>query len=396
MTENRRTVLVVDDQSNWRDVMVALLKDDFAVFQASSHNAALKAILEQDPPFHVVVTDIRLVDEETANEGGLTLLEQLNKMGTETQTIVITGYPTIETARTALGQLQAFDYILKVPEHGKFSPAEFRRTVQQAAEKAERQRPRAFVRSDWHILVIENNEARRKKLVDILVSDGYRVDELQDTTDLDQQLKNQDKPYNLMIVNEMYMGKEAALASTVRRYHPECRIIILTEQNIGDILRPIQEGSALSALTIRDDVFDPWVFRETVQRAFAPDAIKYAVASFEGVMEEQSLRIGVSYTLSIRLQDSREVGASAIWLAPPVGKRNRIQLKVFIHAPQMSLRPDSESYWEIPHQGRQRPFCVEVTPQAEQKAIIMIDLEQDNRWLGRIEKEVIVNNMGPV
>jgi nucleoside phosphorylase len=59
----------------------------------------------------------------------------------------------------------------------------------------------------------------------------------------------------------------------------------------------------------------------------------------------------------------------------------------------MKLRPNSEAYWEIPHQGRPRPFLIEVTPQFEQKAIITIDLEQDKRWLGRIEKEVIVDDI---
>jgi len=396
MVENRRTVLVVDDQPNWLDLMVTLLKDEFAVSQSSSYSEALEAILNQNPPFHVVVTDIRLADNEETNEQGLALVEQLNILGAETQTVVITGYPTIETARRALGSLQAFDYLLKVPDPKRedFNPAEFRRTVQQAAEKAERQRPGAFVRSDWHILVIEPNEAWRQKLVKILLSDGYHVDELQDVMSLDEWLKDQKKPYELIIVNEMFMDREDTLISTVRSLHPECRLVILTEQNIGEILRRIQEGAVLSALTIREDVFDQWVFRETIHRIFAPTAIKYALVSFNEVSEGRPLQVGTPYTLSIRLQDSREVGATAVWLAPPTGKHRRIQIKVFIHATQMKLRPDSEAYWDIPHLGRPQPFMVEVTPQAAQRAFLVIDLEQDNRWLGRIEKEVDVVNAG--
>jgi DNA-binding NtrC family response regulator len=390
MIENLQTVLVVDDQPEWLDLMVTLLKDDFAVFQASSHNAALKVILEQDPPFHVVVTDLRLIDKPN-NEEGLTLIEQLNRAGGETQTIVITGYPTIDTTRKALGQLRAFDYLLKVPENGDFNPAEFRRTVWRAAQQAERWRSNAFVRSDWHILVIESNDIRRKTLAEILNSDGYRVDELSDIVDLAYQLNRQEKPYDLMMVNELFIERDANLAPMVQRYHPECQIIILTEKTIDNTLRNIQEGIALRALPIHTDKFDPQILREAVKQVFAPATLKYAIASFEGTVEGQPLQVGVPYNLSIQLQDIREIGATAIWLGPSFGKYKNTHLKVFVQAREMKLRPDSEAAWNIPSHGRPNPFIVEVTPQTEQTTTITIELTKNNHLLGRIEKEVTVD-----
>jgi ActR/RegA family two-component response regulator len=139
------SLLIVDDQANWRDVLVGLFKNSFNVVSTSSYGDALKSIRRQHPSFHVVITDMRLNDEEQSNEDGLKLIEELNKDGSETKSIVITGYPTVGSARRALAQLQAYDYFEKHPSDGtSFDIAAFRSRVQNAAEEAELQRLNNF------------------------------------------------------------------------------------------------------------------------------------------------------------------------------------------------------------------------------------------------------------
>lgn len=102
--KSRRSVLVVDDQESWRDLLCELLEDEFEVERAGNYLEAQEFVLKQKPPFHVVVSDIRLIDRDSKNEDGLRLVEELNRLGDQTKIVVITGYPTIGNRQTRLGQ----------------------------------------------------------------------------------------------------------------------------------------------------------------------------------------------------------------------------------------------------------------------------------------------------
>ena len=58
-------------------------------------------------PIEVAILDIRL-----KKISGVDMLEELKKISPHTQVIMLTGYPTLETARQAQ-QLGAFDYCIK-------------------------------------------------------------------------------------------------------------------------------------------------------------------------------------------------------------------------------------------------------------------------------------------
>lgn len=137
--KKKYSVLVIDDQDNWRDLLCEILEAQFEVSSARDYKSALAAIYRQHPPFHVVVTDLRLEDEKTGNQDGLRLAEFLNRQGEGTKTILVTGYPTIATAKRALSQLGAYDYLEKHPSDGsKFNSEEFQVSVQGAAQMAEK------------------------------------------------------------------------------------------------------------------------------------------------------------------------------------------------------------------------------------------------------------------
>jgi DNA-binding NtrC family response regulator len=133
--EEKRAVLIVDDQDNWRTFLAEILLDEYQVTTAADYNGALKALDYQNPPFHVAVVDIRLDDADVANEQGLNLISVLKARRGLTNSIVLTGYPTVRTVKKALRDLQAFDYFEKVPEDGAgFNLAGFRRSVRRAAD----------------------------------------------------------------------------------------------------------------------------------------------------------------------------------------------------------------------------------------------------------------------
>ena len=140
MGSNKRAVLIVDDQENWRNLFRELLEVEHEVTAVDSYNKALKAMSQRDPPYHVVITDIRLVDASTRNEDGLRLAEKISKSKNLTELIVVTGYPTIETSKRAVGALHAFEYLEKYPLSGEFDPREFQKIVKRAAEVANRKR----------------------------------------------------------------------------------------------------------------------------------------------------------------------------------------------------------------------------------------------------------------
>ena len=142
ISKSKRPVLIVDDQKNWRDLLAELLEGEFDVTKVSNYAEAVQH-LQTRSPFHVVVSDQRLEDQDEKNEDGLRLIEHLKQRTKQTKAIIVTGYPTISAANKALGQyhgLQAYAYLEKHPPTGEFNTNEFFNLVKKAADEAERAR----------------------------------------------------------------------------------------------------------------------------------------------------------------------------------------------------------------------------------------------------------------
>lgn len=136
MATIKPSILVVDDQENWLILLKEILISKFDVTAVSSYEQALKKIASKTPPYHVVITDMRLIDTEKGNEHGLKLIEKLNH--SDTKSVIITGYPTITTMQKAAFGLQVAYYFEKVPSDGEpFNVNEFLNIVHQAARDAE-------------------------------------------------------------------------------------------------------------------------------------------------------------------------------------------------------------------------------------------------------------------
>lgn len=108
------SVLIVDNDQDYLETLKEFLEIEFSVSSANNPKQALQIIQRQKPPFQVVITDLRLLnDDDERDESGLDLLKKIKRRGDNTQTILLTSFPTYESARKALGEYSAFDYVSK-------------------------------------------------------------------------------------------------------------------------------------------------------------------------------------------------------------------------------------------------------------------------------------------
>jgi DNA-binding NtrC family response regulator len=100
------TILIVDDQADFRAVVrQALARDDFTVREAGSGREMATA-LEQGP------LDLVLVDLVLQGESGLDLLKELCEFDSLLPVVIMTGHSSVETAVEAM-RAGAYDYACK-------------------------------------------------------------------------------------------------------------------------------------------------------------------------------------------------------------------------------------------------------------------------------------------
>ncbi len=96
MSENRPSMLVIDDESGILDTLRILLKKSgFDVATAQTGNAALEAIKTEAP--QIVLTDVRM-----PQVGGLDILHAAHEQDPETPVILMTAQASLQTAIQAV------------------------------------------------------------------------------------------------------------------------------------------------------------------------------------------------------------------------------------------------------------------------------------------------------
>ncbi len=100
------TVLIVDDEKNYRLIMETLLtQEGYQVLTADSAASALEVLREAEPD--LVVTDMKMPGMD-----GLELLAAVKEIDADLPVIVMTAYGTVEKAVEAM-KMGAFDYLTK-------------------------------------------------------------------------------------------------------------------------------------------------------------------------------------------------------------------------------------------------------------------------------------------
>jgi DNA-binding NtrC family response regulator len=121
-------ILAIDDDENILTVMSAILKDNgYDVDTASSGNEAIKK--SQKNHYDLMLIDIRLPDME-----GTELLTKVRDTTPKIRKIIVTGYPTLQNAITAVNR-GADGYIMK-----PFDVEKMLETIAQQLEKLKQER----------------------------------------------------------------------------------------------------------------------------------------------------------------------------------------------------------------------------------------------------------------
>ena len=99
-------ILVVDDNEVVRQSFLRSLQSEYRDVELANDGAATLRAMEAKP-FDVVLLDLRMPGMD-----GMAVLKAIKQRWPESEVVVITGYPSIETAIEAV-RLGAFDYLSK-------------------------------------------------------------------------------------------------------------------------------------------------------------------------------------------------------------------------------------------------------------------------------------------
>ncbi|MDL1972606.1 MAG: sigma-54 dependent transcriptional regulator [Deltaproteobacteria bacterium] len=123
MRPNQKSILIVDDEKGVGDFLtIVLKKQGYEAFYASSGKEALKLCKERS-------FDLALVDIKMPVMDGIEFLKEAKRLNPSLIFIMITAYPSIETAVEAMKE-EAFDYITK-----PFNVNELKRIIKRALEQ---------------------------------------------------------------------------------------------------------------------------------------------------------------------------------------------------------------------------------------------------------------------
>lgn len=103
---DKASILIVDDEEIVRRSHLRSLADSGCYTEAAEDGNKAIRVMEQHP-FDVVLLDLRMPDLD-----GMDVLKTIKNRWPECEVVVITGYPTIETAKEAV-RLGAQNYIAK-------------------------------------------------------------------------------------------------------------------------------------------------------------------------------------------------------------------------------------------------------------------------------------------
>lgn len=384
--QSRKSVLIIDDETAWLQMYKDILDDEFFLVSASNEEDAQQKIDAQDPPFHVVVTDVRLKDWDEENRGGLDLIYKLRSEYKYTNAVVITGYDTKDTEFQVKELLQA-EYMLKAGDDSdSFDYKKFRQRVREAAEDAEQQRSVSII---W---ILELDYALREKMSTILSHQGNNVRSFATPDDLLQEaLKVADRQmHGTLCLNTNLLSEYLDLYEKNRESMPELKIILMADPQTEALIRMIRNHSIENAVMLDSDDFNEAALDAAVRSSLGSAETKYVTVSIEGAENNEPLQQGHTYKLTLGLHKDISPGALPIWLPP---KETKTVLRVIVDAPHMTLQPEDRIFWEIPSHSVSSPDCpleIEITPKASGEATLMIYIEHGEFQLGQLQEKLTV------
>ena len=382
MNEIKKSVLIVDDYPNWRDIFTRLLRKKYNVTSVGSYQEAQEALSRQSPPFHTVVMDVRLVDSDTQDKSGLRLiLDEIRRKGISTNVIVVTGYHS-EATKGEADYLDVFAYILKYPPGKEFDRQGFKETLDAAVENVEEKR--LCAQQSTRVLIVEEDDSLRRNLKHILENESYSVDEAASVQEWEDKLMSQQ--YKLVLLQTTLLPIARNALAQTRKNQEQTKIVLTAEDKLEAIVQAILRNRYIEdIISINHSTVNIPAIKETIQQALYTQSVKYVTAQVIGCDERISLQLGESYWLSLQLQNKPEPGSLSVWLPP---NRQKTTLTVTVDAPGIKIQPGGKIPWDISLQDIPPVLKLEMLPKSSKTTAITFDMYYGKFWLGRLEKRV--------
>jgi DNA-binding NtrC family response regulator len=398
LSQNKGAVLIVDDMENWRDTLRLVLEEDgYYVECARDISEATQAV--ERCLFDVLVLDIRLNDKQPRDEG-IQILKHLRKLGDQTEAIIYTAYPDVETVHQALKELGARDYLIKAPvggfDHGFLR--RFRETVSEAVANSNLRRQHIPQANARRILIIEDDDKWIKLMTEVLLAEHYDVDVAKDLAMaqkmITEQLKQRLISYRLAIV-DLQLGQGTspdsqlpALLSMITRDSPDTDIIIVTAFPSVRRIREAFREYKVHDFHSKDD-FNLREFLGSVRESFVEARERFVVAWLEPYMLDGSLVVGGEYTLRITCQKFRSPGYDCVRLRLPSSSKP-YRLRVVVHAQDMDVQPSIVQFLDVdPLETRAQPLRFLLAPKEPGSKQVIIDVYYENRLWGVLQMKSI-------
>jgi len=182
MTPSPFRALIVEDDRSWRQILSEILSD-FGLVVDLAENAEEAFAMLKAQPHRLAVVDLSLSPNDHNNYDGLRVLDAVRKLDPNCQTILLTGFATVELAVTALTDYGAFTFLRKE----SFHRSQFRDIINRILAAAPPQLTAATISplkaskalqpkpSGGKVLIVEDDAGWRNILEELLSDLGFQA-----------------------------------------------------------------------------------------------------------------------------------------------------------------------------------------------------------------------------
>lgn len=244
-------ILVIDDE----EIICSLLKDTltdegYHVETVTNGTEGLEKLLKGEP-FDILLTDIRMPKKD-----GMQVLKEAKDRVPDIITIIMTGYPSIETIRES-SEYNAFDYITK-----PLDPDEVCECMKRSLEVRKLSKELKTPEKPPRILIVDDMQSALFLSEGILQDEGYHAEIAQNGTEAIEKFKQK---YFDVVVADLHMpGMDGIeLLNNIKKLNIRTMVIIMTARpSIESAIMAFRRG-AYDYIT---KPIDPDTIINTIQR----------------------------------------------------------------------------------------------------------------------------------
>lgn len=190
---NPKTIraLVIEDDPSWQQIITELLEDDGMIVDVA--NDVVEAVKFLKKNMHrLAIVDLSLSPDDHNNQEGLIILDAIKKMDPNCDSILLTGFATVEVAVSALRDFGAFTFLRKE----SFQRGQFQTIIRNAISQAPKinkinfhseSSPNSLAQIDiekqtsekeigfWKALVVEDDAGWRSIIEELLIDSRFIV-----------------------------------------------------------------------------------------------------------------------------------------------------------------------------------------------------------------------------